>query len=73
MFYPSLAMIGLAVVFFASYFYEDRHYLFRWVMFFCTKVHFFPSARGKRSWAFFYGALALIWGLGGLIWSLSYE
>jgi hypothetical protein len=64
----SLMMIGIGVLFFSSYLYENKNFLFRWVMLFSTRVHFLPSARGKRYWAVFYGLLAFAWGIGGIIW-----
>ena len=66
----SLAMIGIGFLFFWSYLYENKNFIFRWVMLFSTKAHFLPSARGKRYWAVFYGLLAFIWGIGGLLWFL---
>lgn len=67
----SLIMIGIAFLFFLSYHFEDQFPFFKWIMRFSTEVHFFPSARGKRYWAFFYGLIALLWGLGGLVWHFS--
>jgi len=67
----SMVMIGIAMIFFLSYHFEDQIPFFKWVMRFSTQVHFFPSARGKRYWPFFYGLIALLWGLGGLVWHFS--
>jgi hypothetical protein len=66
----SLMMIGVGFLFFSSYLYEKKNFLFRWIMLFSTKVHFLSSARGKRYWAVFYGLLAFVWGIVGLFWSL---
>jgi hypothetical protein len=63
----SLMMIGIGFFFFSSYLYENKNFLFRWIMLFSTRVHFLPSARGKRYWAVFYGLLAFIWGIVGII------
>ena len=67
----SMIMIGIAFLFFLSYPFEDYFPLFKWIMRFSTQVHFLPSARGKRYWAFLYGLLALIWGLGGIVWHFA--
>lgn len=67
----SLVMIGIAFLFFISYHFENQFSFFKWIMRFSTEVHFLPSARGKRYWPFFYGLIALLWGLGGLVWHFS--
>ncbi|MBI3805709.1 MAG: hypothetical protein HY282_18310 [Nitrospirae bacterium] len=67
----ALIMIGISFLFFLSYPLEDYHPFFKWIIRFTTQVHLIPSVRGKRYWPFFYGLLALIWGLGGLIWHFS--
>lgn len=67
----SLFMIGIAFLFFISYHFEDQFSFFKKIQRFSMEFHLLPSARGKRYWAFFYGLLALIWGLGGLVWHFS--
>jgi hypothetical protein len=65
-----LVMIWIGALFIYSYLNENKNFLCRWIMLFSTRVHILPSARGKRYWAIFYGMLAFIWGIGGIIWSL---
>ena len=71
MLYPALMMIGIAFLFFLSYPLEKEYLFFRRIMRFSTEFHLIPSARGKRYWPFLYGLLALMWGLGGIIWHFA--
>jgi len=63
-----LIMIGVGFLFFYSYLHEDEHFVCQWIMQFSTQFHLLPSARGKRYWAVFYGVLAFMWGIGGIVW-----
>lgn len=66
----AMVMIGVGILFFLSYVHEERNFIFKWIMRFSTQVHILPSARGKRYWALFYGVLALMWGIGGVIFAI---
>ncbi len=67
----AMIMIGISFLFFFSESLQDYHPIFRWILRFSRQAHFFPSARGKNFWPFFYGLLALLWGLGGIVWHFA--